>query len=274
MACNFQNLLAIHHDSKEPEGFWNLRSSGTSGTNFYSYPLTMSCQIIESRVEIEAHYDKIVISKWQVERMLRQLEFVLELLNSSQNMDRKLSDLTMLNPVDRATIFTWNHEPLHPVNKCIHQLIEQQVCEQPESAVAVHSFDGKVTYRQLDRLSTRLAHYLLKLDMESRLIPLCFEKSGWTIVAMLGVLKSGFAFVPLDPKAPISRLRDLVADTKASLVLCSTENEKLCSKFAPASFTIDQLNIDNLPDMSQSSNGWDTLPKCDSQKAAYVIFTR
>jgi len=234
----------------------------------------MSCQIIDSRVEIEAHYDQAIISTWQVEKILRQLDFVLELLNCPQNLGQKLSDLNMLNPVDSSAIFAWNHEPLKATNKCVHQLIEQQVCEQPESAIAIHSFDARFTYRQLDELSTRLAHYLLKLNLRSTLIPLFFEKSAWTIIAMLGVLKSGSAFVPLDPKAPITRLRDLIVDTKAVIVLCSTNYEKLCSSFAPASFVVNQTNIDGLPNVPQFPKCWDNLPDCDSQKPAYVIFTR
>jgi len=56
IACGFQNLLAIHHDSQEDsDGFWDLRSSGTMGTNFYSYPLTVSCQVGENKVDVEAY---------------------------------------------------------------------------------------------------------------------------------------------------------------------------------------------------------------------------
>lgn len=91
---------------------------------------------------------------------------------------------------------------------------------------------------------------------------------------MLGVLKCGSAFVPLDPKAPIARLRDLVADTNAVLVLCSTKYETLCSNFAPASFAINQMNIEGFPHVSEFPKRWDNLPECDSQKPAYVIFTR
>lgn len=59
IACRFQNLLAIHHDTKEvSDGFWKLVSTGTAGTNFYSYPLTLSCQVSEGKVEIDAHYDQ------------------------------------------------------------------------------------------------------------------------------------------------------------------------------------------------------------------------
>ena len=104
----------------------------------------------------------------------------------------------MLSPNDQKTIATWNQEPLTTINKCIHQLIERQVCEQPESATAVDAFDMKLTYRELDELSTRLAHHLSGLKLKSTLIPIFFEKSAWPIVAMVAVLKAGAAFVSAD----------------------------------------------------------------------------
>jgi len=274
IACNFQNLLAIHHDSTESsDGFWDLRSSGTIGTNFYSYPLTMSCQIGDGKVDIDAHYDQDVISTWQIEKMLHQFEFILECLNSPDTMNTKISDINMLNSQDHATIMGWNSETVKPVNKCIHQLIEQQVCEQPESAIAVDSWDAKFTYRELDEFSTRLAQHLMEQNVESTLIPLIFEKSAWTIVAMLAVLKAGAAFVPLDPTAPTSRLSGIFADTKATIVLCSAKYLKLCDTFDATPIKVDRADISQLAPAARFAKRWDELPSCDSKRPAYCIFT-
>lgn len=116
---------------------------------------------------------------------------MLEYLNSSARQHEKLSQIETLNPDDHATILAWNLEPVQSVDRCIHQLIEQQVCEQPSSAIAVDSWDAKFTYEKLDELSTRLALKLITYQVESTVVPLVFEKSAWTIVAMLAVLKSG-----------------------------------------------------------------------------------
>ncbi|KAH8602265.1 nonribosomal peptide synthase [Bisporella sp. PMI_857] len=274
VACNFQNLLAIHHETKEPDGFWDSYSTGTTiGTNFYSYPLTVSCQIGEGKVEIDAHYDQDIISSWEIEKVLQQFGFILGLLARPQSMDQRLSDLSMLNLTDQADLLAWNHEPLQPVSKCVHQLFEQQVCEQPESKIAVDAWDATLTYRELDGLSTRLAKHLMILNTGAALIPLCFDKSAWTIVAMLGILKSGNAFIPLDSATPVSRLQNIVSDAKSSLILCSSRYQQMCSTLVPNAFVVDSRTIEKLPGVPPLKQRWDDLPVCDSHKPAYVIFT-
>ncbi len=75
---------------------------------------------------------------------------------------------------------------------------------------AICAWDGELTYHELDELSTRLAHHLTKLGIQpENVVPLCFEKSTWMIVAMLGVLKAGGAFAPLDPEHPRNRHEDI-----------------------------------------------------------------
>jgi len=182
-ACGFQSLLAVHHATKEPSGgFWDLLSSGTVGTNFYSYPLTVSCQLGEGYVEINTHYDNNVLSTWLVEKILTQFDFVLQFLNSSARMGEKLSEIKLLNAEDQAMILRWNSEPVKFVDECVHHLIEKKTLQQSECAIAVDSWDGVLTYQELDRLSTKLAQHLVQSDIRGTMVPLCFEKSAWTIV--------------------------------------------------------------------------------------------
>ena len=268
MACGFQNLLAINHDDQESStGFWDLQSSGTVGTNFYSYPLTVSCQLCEGKVEIDVHYDQDVISTWLVGKMLHQFEFFIQRLNSTDTNIERVGEMILLNPNDQQTLQNWNSGPLKVVNKCIHRLIEKQTLEQPESTIAVDSWDAILTYRKLHELSNRFAQHLLAQGLTGALVPLCFEKSAWTIVAMLSVLKSGSAFVPLDPAAPVARLRDIVVDTDATIILCSPRYRKLCESIANHAISVDCQTIYKFP-IRQG-----VLPSCDSHSPAYVIFT-
>lgn len=204
-ACGFQNLLAIHHDSDEFNStFWDLRSSGTKGTNFYSYPMTVSCQLQDGKVDVEIHYDHEVISTWLVERIMIQLDFILQGLNSPEMMNKKLGEMKLLNVEDESAIQEWNSSPVQVVDNCIHYIIQQMALEQPESA-AVESWDATFTYSELISLSSKLAVLIRKKNVRGPFIPLCFEKSAWTIVAMLAVLMSGCTIVPLDPSASTLR---------------------------------------------------------------------
>ena len=182
-ACGFQNLLAVHHDTKELlSGFWDLLSSGTVGTNFYSYPLTVSCQLGEGSVEVEAHYDANVISTWLVEKFLTQFDFTLQCLISPHMKGEKLGEIQLLNPEDQAMISSWNSDPTNVVNECVHQLIDE-ITREKSDTIAIDSWDEILTYGELDHLSTKLAQRLIESGIQKTLVPLCFEKSAWTIVS-------------------------------------------------------------------------------------------
>ncbi|KUJ06201.1 acetyl-CoA synthetase-like protein [Mollisia scopiformis] len=265
-ACGFQNLLAIHHDEADLEdGFWNLQSGRTVGTNFYSYPLTISCQIGHGQVEIEVHYDQEVISTWMVEKVMSEFEFLIERFNSPEMMNVRLGEMSLLTRQDESLIQKWNSGPLYFAEDCIHHLIQKVALEQPESKAAVESWDATLTYRELICLSSQLAGRLVETGARDTLLPLCFEKSAWAIVTMLAILLSGATFVPLDPEASVSDLKDIVGDTNAQLILCSPKYEQLCSKFA-AVMVVQRDVIENWPKMVG-------IPTVASIGPAYVTFT-
>ncbi|TVY85159.1 Nonribosomal peptide synthetase [Lachnellula suecica] len=268
IACDFQNLLAVHHDSKEIDsGFWDMQSTGTIGTNFYSYPLTVSCQIEDSSMKIDAHYDKDVISTWNVESLLRQFGFILKTFNNAESWNSKLGQIKLLGPEDEQAILSWNSEPLGVANECIHEVISRQVFEQAKCTLAIDSWDAKLTYWELDRLSTQLSHFLISQKLIGVLVPLCFDKSAFTVCCMLAVLKSGSAFVPLDPGAPAARLRDIIADTGAKTVLCSPPLLELCGSIVQNAIAVDLAMLEKLPE------GQEPLPVVNCKSIAYVIYT-
>ncbi|WP_162034287.1 non-ribosomal peptide synthetase, partial [Chryseobacterium potabilaquae] len=108
----------------------------------------------------------------------------------------------------------------------IHELFERQVEKTPDHIALVYE-DVKLTYRELNDRSNRLAHYLLhncKIE-PNELIPLCLGRSEQILIGMLGVLKSGGAYVPMDPSYPMDRIEHILGDTGARVVLVE-ENTK------------------------------------------------
>lgn len=94
-------------------------------------------------------------------------------------------------------------EPPVAIESCIHDLIEQHCQEQPE-APAVCAWDGEFTYRQLSNLAHSLGTSLSARGVGTEdFVPIYFEKSRWAIIAVLGVLYAGGAFVLLDPSQPL-----------------------------------------------------------------------
>ncbi|KAF1951517.1 nonribosomal peptide synthase [Byssothecium circinans] len=270
LACDFQSLLAIAagDSMKDPEGgLWNLQSTGSVGTNFFNYALIFSCTVDKDSVHVEAHYDSHVIETWLVERLLQQFDFMLNRFNSLNSSQRTLGELELLNSNDERTIASWNDKPIHIINKCIHSVIENQVILRP-TATAIEAWDlGTLTYRELDDISTRLAARLISLGVKPHaFVPLCFDKSGWTVVAILAVLKAGAAFVPLDFEAPILRIREIVKDVEAELILCAGQYEGLCLEVPCRSLVVDRA-------ATVFGGRGQSLPTVQSDTPAYVLFT-
>ena len=268
-ACEAQNLIAINNGSKQcSDSFWDMQNNEMAGTNFYTYPLMISCYVNDEQVEFDAHYDEDVIPTWHTERLLSQFEFILERLSSGKGGHETLGEMEILNPKDRETISAWNSEPFRVVDRCVHHIIQEQASRLEKSKAAVCSWDASFTYRELDELATQLASYLVTLGIgHDTAVPLCFEKSAWTIVAMIAVLKAGGAFVPLNPADPEARLRDIVDVVKGKVVLCSPRYHKLCQTITPNAIAIDRHMIDQIPSRGAS------LPDCAASSAAYIIFT-
>ena len=159
------------------------------------------------------------------------------------------------------------------VHGCIHDLITQIAQQQP-AAPAVHAWDGQFSYSQLDSLASRLVRRLCRVDTKpGRVIPILFEKTKWTAVAMLGVIKSGNACVALDTTQPDARLRSILQQIQSRVVVSSRASH------ARASTLADVLNIqldDAFFDLTDGSTKLDTepqLPTISPADTAYISFT-
>lgn len=104
---------------------------------------------------------------------------------------------------DQRQIVSWNPAALYTNLNCMHHLVEAAVRCAPHTE-AICAWDGSATYAQLDGLSSVAARLLGKLGVGPRtFVPFAFEKSMWTVVATLAILKAGAAFVPLDVSSSV-----------------------------------------------------------------------
>ncbi len=151
-------------------------------------------------------------------------------------------------------------------------MFEERAQDQP-SAPAVYAWDGALTYGELDILATRLAGYLTHLGIGADvLVPLCFEKSMWTTVAILGVLKAGGGFLLLDPSLPENRLQDMIEQVNPRLVLSSPTHQALASRLAQEVVTI---SSDFFKDISELplKHALEHPPASSPPSILYVVFT-
>ncbi|MEO8338251.1 MAG: amino acid adenylation domain-containing protein [Nitrospirota bacterium] len=170
-------------------------------------------------VELALLYNSTIFDDSTVNRMLGQIETLLG--DFLKRPAARLGTLSLLTSDERRHILLeWNHsnDPV-PFSAGIHALIEAQVERTPD-AIAVICGEESLTYQELNRRANRVARALQKLGVGADLpVGLCVERSVDSIVGLLGILKAGGGYVPLDPSFPDHRLRLMLDDAKISLVV-------------------------------------------------------
>ncbi len=153
------------------------------------------------------------------ERMAAHFETLLRGIAASP--DARVSEIPLLAPEERARVLEeWNATSRpYPAGLALHELFALQAARTP-SATAVDAGSESLGYAELDRRSNQLAHWLVRRGVggEKR-VGLCLEPSPLVMVAVLGVLKAGAAYVPLDPSHPRDRLALILGDAAVPLLL-------------------------------------------------------
>jgi amino acid adenylation domain-containing protein/FkbM family methyltransferase len=163
--------------------------------------------------------------------MARHLETMLE--GIAADPDRCVSALPLLTDAERAQLAAWNATEVdYPTHDCLHELVAAQAARAPDAVALV--FEGQtLTYSELDRRANQLAHELQALSVGPDVpVALCMERSIELVVGLLGVLKAGGAYVPLDPEYPAERLRLMLADCQAPVLLMAASPGKQTSRQA------------------------------------------
>jgi amino acid adenylation domain-containing protein/non-ribosomal peptide synthase protein (TIGR01720 family) len=272
-ACGFQTLVVVKpaHDGLAGDSALGRWRGGSELQGFTTYGLVVQCTLAAEGVGITASFDERVIERWLVERMLGQLSFVMQQLAAAaahETATTTVGSINTLTAEDKQQLWEWNSEVPAAVERCVHDLFAEQAQARPD-APAICAWDGELTYGELDALSTKLAGHLVELGVKAEdMVPLCFEKSMWTVVAMLAVLKAGGAFVPLDPEHPESRHQEVFQQTAATVVLTSPRYSTLWASSARNIVTVDDISTKMLSGQILTRS-----KTTEPSNAAYVIFT-
>lgn len=164
----------------------------------------------------------------------------------------------------------------YPDHQTIHQRFEEQVLRTPDH-VAIVCEDKQLTYSELNTEANRLAHYLTKQSMirPDDLVLVCLERSEYTVITLLAVLKTGGAYVPVNPHYPDNRIAYILSDAKPSIALTNAKHtNKLQGLISNTKQMVSVIAIDN---QIQQFNGLEEDENLNtaatSQHLAYVIYT-
>ncbi|HET9278299.1 MAG TPA: non-ribosomal peptide synthetase, partial [Flavitalea sp.] len=159
---------------------------------------------------------------------------------------------------------------VYPADKSIIALFEEQTSKTP-GATAVVFEEQELTYKELNERSNQLAHYLRAKGVKKETpVPICIERSLNMMVGILGILKAGAAYVPLDPKYPAERINFMLADTEASV---SVSSRQCRSKLSQSGNTLDIIELDSDWSLIDNSPKDNLNHKCSATDLAYIIYT-
>ncbi len=219
-------------------------------------------------LSLQITFNADVYEKAMVEGLIRHYK---QLLNALlETPQAKLSQIDYLSEAEKHTLLVGYNDTAvaYPKDKTIVDLFEEQVARTPHN-IAVVFEDTQLTYQQLDEKSNQLAHYLRE-NYQIRpddLVGIQLERSEWVIIAILGVLKAGGAYLPIDADYPSSRKAYIVKDSALKLLITETSFIYDIDYYQGAVFAIDvEFDAQRYPAQGLSTTS-------TPAHLAYVIYT-
>ncbi|HEY2963825.1 MAG TPA: amino acid adenylation domain-containing protein [Pyrinomonadaceae bacterium] len=218
------------------------------------FDLTLLMADVDDHLAASLEYNTDLFDATTIERMSRQFERLLESIVTTPQT--AVSRLPILSRTERQLLAEWNDtQREYPRSEGMHRPFEAQV-ERSPNAVALVVGSERLTYKELNERANRLAHRLISLGVcaEHR-AGILLERSAEMVIALLGVLKAGGCYVPLDPAYPEERLAFMKEDAGFTVLLTSRE-------------LVNELSRESQPQASGNP-----AIEVDQHQLAYLIYT-
>ena len=255
----FSGLLNYRHSGGD------FDVEGIEGIEFISsqertnYPYSLNVDDMGEGFVLTALTDKSIDPSRVCMHMETVLESLMAALESEGGVGNR--EIEVLTQVERdQQLVEWNDTAVaYPRDKCVHELFEEQASICPDAVALVYA-GSVLTYGELNARSNQLAHYLLDRGVVAdELVGICMDRSLEMVIGILGVLKSGGGYVPIDPGYPPSRIGYMLSDSGVGLVLTGTELDLSAMDLtALDSASCDSLECIELSTLSTLSSGYST----------------
>jgi surfactin family lipopeptide synthetase A len=268
----FQVMFSLEPPMPDVDSNWRLTQMDVD-TGATKYDLYLELDERREGVLARFHYSTDMFDAATIARMANHWMKLLEA--AASNPEFRISQLPLLSENEkRQLLVEWNetqtefprNEPDRRDQLCVHQLFEAQAARVPD-AMAVVAGSRQLTYGELNQRANQLAWYLRKRGAGPEVrVGLSVERGLGMVIALLGVLKAGAAYVPLDPRVPNDRLSFMLSDAQPRLVL--TE-EKLKRDV----FGRDAILLDSDWKVIAQENKENPDQELSPQTLAYVMYT-
>ncbi|MCX2765062.1 amino acid adenylation domain-containing protein, partial [Aquimarina muelleri] len=271
MSPLFQVLFVLHNLEKE-SGESIIELDGVTLSAYESdnviskFDIELHASESDSGIALNLEYCTALFNKATIDRMLEHYQKLLCSIVS--DVKQPIGSLSMLTVKEEDELLnTFNNTFLeYPKDKTVVDLFKEQVGKTPE-AIALVCELKKMTYKELDDKSNQLAHYLESQGVvRGSRVGVLFEKSLDIIISILGILKLGCTYVPLDPSLPSNRLSYILDDSSINFLLYSKES--LLSSLSVSEF-IFFINIEESYTYESSSVSYEITPN----DLAYIMYT-
>lgn len=275
-ATDFRTLVVVHPENWDDAlqasstrlGLEYLTATGKKEQ--HPYPLVLSFTMSTSEaIDLLVQYDERVISCAEAETLVHHFQALLTVL-AGAGPDVSLASVDPLSDYDLAQIARWNASTPPVEATCVDRLFRSRVLEQPH-AVAVCSLEQSLTYNDVEFYSSLLAARLLELNVQpGEFIGACFDKSVWTVVAILAIFKLGAVYVPIDPGHPLGRIMEVAATVELRVAMASLAGAKVLEGICS-----DVVMVDNhsLCSVARSAGAQEFPSRSTPSSIAYLLFT-
>ena len=258
--------------STEPQDFGGLRLSSFPLPQYEGqFDLFLELFHTPTALTGALKYNPDLFVPATIERMSGHLQTLLRSIVTDPS--QSIHELSLLSAAERHQILVeWNDTAAdYRSDKCIHQLFEEQVARIPE-AIAVITAPQAVTYHELNTRANQLAHYLQAQGVgPDVLVAICIERSIEMMVGLLGILKAGGVYMPLDPSLPAERLQFMCQDANVKVLLIHDAGEASPwdSKVILSEQEIFTVKLGSYP-VTEKAN---PKSQCGPANLAYVFYT-
>jgi amino acid adenylation domain-containing protein len=237
-----------------------------------NYPIWLTVVDTDSGFELWMDTDKSIDPTRMLRYTFAAVSAVLAALDASPSM--ATSDLSILPDSERLQILEVFNSPQAPqsVDCTVHQLFEASAARAPHR-IAVEFAGTYLTYAELDEKSSRLANRLRELGVAGeQLVAVCVDRNLEMVIALLAVLKSGAAYVPLDPAHPTARLTYMLRESGARVLITQQRLRESFSTLVERVVVVDTA-ADQAAGPAGSGDGFTNASTATGRSLAYIIYT-
>ncbi|MGA9767772.1 MAG: amino acid adenylation domain-containing protein, partial [Blastocatellia bacterium] len=186
------------------------------------FDLTLAMAEGEGGLAGSLEYNTDLFDASTISRMIENFKCLLGAVVTDPG--QQVSHLQLLTESEQRLLMGWNHiQTNYPDDQCIHQVFEAQAEAKPDSVALIFN-DTRMSYGELNRRANQLAHRLRALGVTTEVsVGVCMQQPLEMVVSLLGILKSGGVYVPLDPQYPDKRLAFMIHDSKVRVLLADQQ---------------------------------------------------